>query len=181
MMKSTLLPCVVVAVIGSLTGCANTTRVSVPAVGPLAGTPQGNLGSGKGTLVIFAQAEPYNDGKALSSAQALGSIYTSAGKLVERFPNVAPSEEAPNREFSLLAGEYLVSVPTAGYGQVTVPVVVVAGQETPLHLDRIGMKNKDALPESDLARLPDGRIVGRRAYPPPPPPPKTEKAEQPKS
>jgi hypothetical protein len=41
------------------------------------------------------------------------------------------------------------------------------------------MKNKDALPESELSRLPDGRIVGRRAYPPPPPPSKTDKAEKP--
>jgi hypothetical protein len=122
MMKSTLLPWFIVAVLGLVVGCVtDTTRLSVAAVGPLAGTPQGNLGSGKGTLVVFTQAEPYNDGKAPSSVAALGSIYTASGKLVDRFPNVAPSEEAPNREFNLPAGEYVVSVPTSGYGQVTVP------------------------------------------------------------
>jgi hypothetical protein len=182
MMKSTLLPCVIAAVLGLIAGCVtDPARVSVPAVGPLAGTPPGNLSPGKGTLVLFTQAEPYNDGKAPSTLKALGSIYTPSGKLVERFPNVPITPESPAREFNLPAGEYLVSVPTPGYGQVTVPVVIVAGQQTPLHLTRLGMRNNDALPEIDLSRLPDGRIVGRRAYPPPPPPAKVEKADKPKA
>jgi len=182
MMKSMLLPLLVFAVLCLVAGCAtDPTRVSVPAVGPLAGTPPGNLSSGKGTVVIFTEAEPYDDGNAPYNRHALCSVYTEAGRLVERFPNVATNENAPPRELNLPAGQYLVSVPTPGYGQVTVPVVIVAGQQTPLHLDRAGMGNRDALPDSELSRLPDGRIVGRRAYAPAPPPAKAEAPAKPKS
>jgi hypothetical protein len=175
-------PWCIAAALCLLVGCAtDPTRVSVPAVGPLAGTPTGNLSPGKGTLVIYTQAEPYDDGKAPYNRHALCSVYTEAGKLVERFPNFALNEDAPPRELNLPAGQYLVSVPTSGYGQVTVPVVIVAGQQTPLHLDRAGMGNKEGLPETELSRLPDGRIVGRRAYPPPSPPAKTEAPSKPKS
>lgn len=168
MTKATFLPLMGVALLALVAGCATEpTRVAVPAVGPLAGTPEGNLGFGKGTLVIFTQGEPYDDGNAPYTRPALCSVYTDMGKLVERVPNTPSNEDTPARELSLPAGHYLVSVPTPGYGQVTVPAVIVPGQRTPLHLDRSGMGNKDALPESELSRLPDGRIVGRRAYPPP--------------
>lgn len=161
-------------------GCAtDSTRVSVSAVGPLNGTPPGSLGSGQGTLKIFTQNEPWNDGRSPSVA-ALCSIYSEAGKLIERFRNAATNEDAPPHEIKLAAGHYLVSVPTAGYGQVTVPVVIVVNEVTPLYLNRTGMGNKDALPESELSRLPDGRVAGRAAYPPPPPAPKEAPAEKPK-
>jgi hypothetical protein len=168
------------AFVALLAGCAtDPTRISVPAVGPVTGVPPGGPGLGDGTLKVFAQAAPYNDGQASPAIHALCSIYTKAGKLVERFPNAATNEDAPAHEFKLPAGEYLVSVPTPGYGQVTVPVVIVVNEITPLYLNRSGMGNKDALPEADLARLPDGRIAGRVAFPPPPVP-KTPSAEKPK-
>jgi hypothetical protein len=160
------------AVAALFAGCVtDSTRVSVSAVGPLNGTPPGSLGSGQGTLKVFTQNEPWNDGGA-SSVGALCSIYSEAGRLVERFRNASINEDAPPHEIKLTAGRYLVSVPTPGYGQVTVPVVIVVNEVTPLYLDRSGMGNKDALPESELSRLPDGRIAGRAAYPPPPPAPK---------
>jgi hypothetical protein len=179
MMKTNCLSCWLAAVLALTAGCAtDPTRVSVPAVGPMTGTPPGHLGSGNGTLRVFTQAAPYNDGQAPPVIHALCSIYTQAGKLVERFPNAALNLDAPPFEFSLPAGHYLVSVPTPGYGQVTVPVVIVAGALTPLYLDHSGMANKDNLPESELSRLPNTVIVGRRAYPPPPPPAKTAPAEK---
>jgi hypothetical protein len=169
MKKSILLQGLTAAIAMMLTGCATEpTRVSVPAVGPLSGTPEGSLASGTGTLKVFTEPEPYKDGRAPYNSRALCSLYTQQGKLVERFQNVAPTEEEPARDLKLEAGHYVISVPTPGYGQVTVPLVIVAGQITPLFLNRWGMSNKDNLPESDLARLPDGHIVGRRAYPPPP-------------
>jgi len=169
MKKTILLHGLTVAVAMILAGCATEpTRVSVPAVGPLSGTPEGTLASGTGTLKVFAEPEPYKDGRAPYNTSALCSLYTQQGKLVERFQNVAPTEEEPARDVKLEAGHYVISVPTPGYGQVNFPVVVVAGQITPLFLNRSGMSNKDALPESELARLPNGRIAGRRAYPPPP-------------
>jgi hypothetical protein len=182
-MRSVLRHGRVLAIVAMLAGCAtDPSRVSVPAVGPLSGTPPGGPGSGQGTLRIFTQAAPFNDGQARPAIHAFCSIYTQAGKLVERFPNAATNEDAPPYEIKLGTGEYLVSVPTPGYGQVTVPVVIVANEITPLYLNQTGMANKDALPDVDLARLPDGRIAGRAAYPPPPPEPKHNTAkEKPKS
>jgi len=173
MMKTTWISSWVAVVLVLTAGCAtDPSRVSVPAVGPMTGTPPGHLGSGNGTLRVFTQAAFYNDGQAPPAVRALCSIYTQTGKLVERFPNATTNEDASSHEFSLTAGQYVVSVPTPGYGQVTVPVVIVAGQLTPLYLNRLGMTNKDDLPESELSRLPNALIVGRRAYPPPPPPAK---------
>ena len=178
-MQTTWLSRWVVVVLALAAGCAtDPSRVSVPAVGPMTGTPPGHLGSGNGTLQVFTQASPFNDGQAPPVVRAICSIYTEDGKLVERFQNAAVNEDAPPFEFSLRAGQYLVSVPTPGYGQVTVPVVIVAGDITPLYLNRTGMMNKDDLPESELSRLPNALIVGRRAYPPPPPPAKGGAAEK---
>ena len=168
MKKSTLLHGLSIALVALMAGCATEpTRISVLAVGPLSGTPDGDLAPGEGTLKVVTEAESWSGGQN-STIRPLCSVYTQAGKLVERFPNAAVNEDAPSRELKLSAGHYFVSVPTPGYGLVTVPVVIVAGQITPLYLNRFGMSNTDGLPESELARLPDGRIAGRRAYPPPP-------------
>jgi len=170
LMKSILLHGWLAALVAAtMAGCAtDPSRVSVAAVGPLNGTPLGSLGSGQGTLRVFTQS------------QAMCSVYTQAGKLVERLPNSTTNEDVSPRELKLPAGQYLVSVPTSGYGQVTVPVVIVVNEVTPLYLNRSGMSNKDALPDAELSRLPDGRIAGRSAYPPPPPAPKVPPSEKPK-
>jgi hypothetical protein len=61
----------------------------------------------------------------------------------------------------LPAGTYRIIAQANGYGFVTVPVTVVAGHETILHLeggDR--WPNPRAFNQSNAVRLPDGEVVG---------------------
>jgi hypothetical protein len=64
---------------------------------------------------------------------------------------------------SLPSGRYSVVARASADGTVTVPVIIEAGKTTSVHLD--GSKPPDGRKgaESELVRLPDGRIVGWRA------------------
>ena len=61
-------------------------------------------------------------------------------------------------------GKYRVVASANGYGHVTIPVVIKAGQTTMLHLEGGGSwPNESAFNQTNAVRLPDGQIIGWRA------------------
>jgi hypothetical protein len=80
-------------------------------------------------------------------------VHNSAGGILQR----------PKR-VELTAGRYRIAAQANGYGVVSVPVVIVAGQDTVVHME--GSFNWARVPGFDPAeavRLPGGEIVGWKA------------------
>jgi hypothetical protein len=67
---------------------------------------------------------------------------------------------------SLESGEYKIVVRGEGTGLITVPVVIVAGEQTDVYLRRPGMPKAKQAQSDNVVRLPDGRVAGWRAQQP---------------
>lgn len=88
-------------------------------------------------------------------------IYTADGKLQQRIYNNSGTILQRPKEVELPAGTYRIVAEANGFGVVTVPVTIVAGQDTILHLeggDR--WPNPGAFNQVNAVRLPDGQVVG---------------------
>jgi hypothetical protein len=64
---------------------------------------------------------------------------------------------------NLPPGKYRVIGRGAGLGVVEVPVLIVPSEITEVYLDAAGMKRPGKRDDTAWVRLPDGRVVGRRA------------------
>jgi hypothetical protein len=122
--------------------------------------------SPKGALEVYSALDPnanfndmpylrrYTDYRILSEAgKALQAVHNNNGSLVE----------GPHK-VELPVGKYQVVARANGYGTVTIPVVILAGRITTVHLEG-GARWRDnaALLQSSPVRLPDGEIAGWRA------------------
>ena len=63
----------------------------------------------------------------------------------------------------LPAGKYSVQARANGYGLVSVPVMIQAGRNTVVHLEGGSNFGNHPANDTNMVRLPDGRIVGWRA------------------
>jgi hypothetical protein len=63
----------------------------------------------------------------------------------------------------LPAGKYTVQARANGYGLVSVPVMILAGQNTLVHLEGGANFGNHPATDTDTVRLPEGQIVGWRA------------------
>jgi hypothetical protein len=146
-----------------LSGCATNKQAQVlDRVGPASTEP----GAGKdGSLLVFSAPDtsahfntvPY---RPIYSDYA---ILTEDGKLVQNVINRDARRNSPN-PVSLPASKYRVVARANGYGNLTVPVLIVAGRLTTVHLDGPGSwAGSDSVERSNLVCLTDGQIVGYRA------------------
>lgn len=150
-----------------LAGCAGVPQgtLKLAEVGPLAAAGNRTFASGKGYLTVYSATDVWNDGGYAYYRHTPYSLYTLEGRHVQGVANhVGPSDQRP-MTVPLAPGKYSVFARSEGFGLVEVSVAIVAGRLTEVHLERSGTKSLTDLPEAECVRLPDGRVVGRRAPP----------------
>ena len=90
-------------------------------------------------------------------------ILLEDGKLLQDVSNRDARRNSPN-VIKLPAGNYSVLARANGYGDVTVPVLIVPGRLTVVHLEGPGSwLNASSVERSNLVCLTGGEIVGYRA------------------
>jgi hypothetical protein len=164
-----------------VTGCASTSKVVVAdRLGPChtALTSPGSEGS---LQVYSARVQAVTDLNALTyfwnndygnndflygTAHSDYAIYDVAGKLVKRVRNSRDIDDAVPASVSLPVGSYTIQAEAEEYPgstlTVVIPVAVVSGQLTTVHLE----PNRMPAGEMDtdrVVRLADGRVLGCRA------------------
>jgi hypothetical protein len=145
-----------------LIGCASA-PVALAPVGPNpAGAGNGTSGGG---LQVFSSLAARSEGDNPAWYQHTGyCIYDLQGKLVRRVNNtIGYYAEAPRR-VALPAGNYLVKARAGDYPRVDVPVTIVPGRTTKIHLDD-SWKPPAATPMTRLVCLPNGNPAGWRGSP----------------
>jgi len=147
-----------------LAGCVTTQNAMVlDRVGPDPSSPI-NTSSNVGNLIVYSAYDAnadfdrrdnfrpeYSDYKVLTAASELQQrVHNNSGTILQRPKLVA-----------LPPGDYRVVAQANGYGVVTVPVTIVAGKDTILHLEGGTVwPNQPQFNETNAVRLPDGNVVG---------------------
>lgn len=150
-----------------LSGCATGKGGMAPAaVGPAPARPTA-VNSTDGTLVVYsayAVNADFNRRDPYRSEYSDYEIYTTAGKLLQRVHNDSGTVLQDPVPVELPVGKYCVVARANGYGHVTIPVVIGAGQNTVLHLEgRDSWPDPAAFNQTNAVRLPDGQVIGWRA------------------
>ena len=148
-----------------LVGCASTPVVLAP-VGP---NPFGTQRiASHGELQVFSSLAGQSDLENPGSKNPFWyehtdyCIYNLQGKLVKWVANtVEYGEEGPGR-VALPAGRYLVKAHAKDYFWVEVPVAIMRGRTTKVHLDD-NWKLPASTPKGDVVSMPNGNPVGWRA------------------
>lgn len=148
-------------------GCASERNtVALDAVGPAQLSKPVPPTADQGTLIVYSAANPYPDFGARDPYRQVYSnyeIYSTDERLLKKIHNNDNTMLQRPVGVGMPAGTYTVQARANGYGLVSVPVMIQAGQSTVVHLE--GGANFGNRPASDtnMVRLPDGRIVGWRA------------------
>src|SRR5579864_4779353 len=128
------------AVLGCLlTGCA-TRPVNVSTVGPElpAGTTSSHdeLPGDRGYLCVYSDTKTRQVGdNTYYYTHTPYSVYDQSGVRVQWVRNhLGDMDQSPTR-VTLPVGHYNVVAESTSYGRVTVPIVVLGGRETDIHLD----------------------------------------------
>jgi hypothetical protein len=120
-----------------------------------------------GTLVVYSAFRRNADFNALDPNRPEYSdykIFDTDGKLLQRVHNNSGTILQDAVPVELSPGKYNVVARANGYGYVTIPVMIVAQQDTILHLEGGGFwPNESAFNQTNAVRLPDGQIVGWKA------------------
>ena len=123
-----------------------------------------NASATGGILVVYSAYEANADFNSRDHYRPEYSDYrilTADGKLQQRVHNNGGTMLQRPKWVELPPGQYRVAALANGYGLVTVPVVIEAGQNTVLHLEgNFKWPNQGAPNEANAVRLPDGQIVG---------------------
>lgn len=149
-----------------LSGCASVgSRLVLDRVGPSPGRQEDSgLHDSQGALIVYSafdvgsnsmRRRRYSDYK----------ILREDGTLLRKVVNDTYSTiRGDPTKVELPEGRYRIVANSNSYGAVTVPVLIVAGRITTLHLEGgASWPDKKALTESNPVRLPEGEIVGWRA------------------
>jgi hypothetical protein len=114
-----------------------------------------------GNLVVYSAAEvnaSFNRRDPDRQVYSDYRILNPDGTLRERVHNDSGTLLQAPQAVALPAGTYRVVAQSNGYGTVTVPVTIAAGQNTEVHLDG---DSTTANPDpASVVRLPDGEVVG---------------------
>jgi hypothetical protein len=157
-------PFTVLLAVSLFAGCASSEHgLTLATVGssPTSTTPGGS----EGYLLVYSAFQTttadfnrtpyrrqYSDYRILSSdgKDVIESVHNDTGLLIS----------GPTR-VTLPVGRYRVVARANGYGTVTVPVVIRAGQSTLVHLEgSVWWPKSSGIHDSDPVRLPKGEIVG---------------------
>lgn len=119
-----------------------------------------------GYLRVYTATRDVQSGRLPYQVHTPYWIFDDTGQQVRSVVNhVGDTDQAPML-VSLSSGRYRVLAEAAGYGRVTVPVVVTAGRLTEVYLQRGGMPSWVGVPDAELVRLPGGSAAGVRAREP---------------
>ena len=121
-------------------------------------------------LIVYTDKEAINDGGILYYPNTPYRITTPAGQKVKSVRNRVGNTDQTPATVLLEEGHYHVQAIAEGKGWVTVSVWIAPNRLTVVNLEYKGLAEAEALPEAERVRLPDGRVIGRRASPPPPKP-----------
>lgn len=146
-----------------LAGCSApppATRVVLEPIGPrLVGPSRGR----EGFLRVYSATTDEQSGQIPYKVHTPYWVYTEGGRKLRSIPNhVGVADQTP-MTIRLPPGRYQVLARADGWGLVTAPVVVAAGMLTEVHLTYAGMEVPAGVAESELVRLPTGRVAGFRA------------------
>lgn len=148
-----------------LAGCASG-GLAVDTVGPIP-APTEAANPAAGTLMVYSAYDAnadFNSRDAYRPEYSDYKICTADGKLLQYVHNDTGTILQDPASVKLPAGKYRVVARANGYGKVTVPILIEAGQTTILHLESGGAwPDKSTFNQTNAVRLPDGRIVGWRA------------------
>jgi hypothetical protein len=147
-----------------VSGCATERpQLVLDPIGPISGGPLAFLGLSKGFLQVFSATYPMNSGGIVYQPHTSYSVYSFEGKHLWGVVNHVGQDDNRPMMIEIPPGFYFVYAISDRFGQVKVPVFVVGNKTTMVYLEGVGMPHAESLPESELVRLPDGRVAGRRA------------------
>ena len=145
-------------------GCASAPpRLTLDPIGPISGGRADFLGLSKGYLQVFSATRPVDSGGIIYQPHTSYSVYSAEGKRLWGVVNHVGEDDNRPMTIQIPPGFYIVYAESDRFGQVKVPVWVVGNKTTSVYLEGAGMPHAEAVPESQLVRLPDGRVAGRRA------------------
>ena len=142
--------------------CASRQKLVLDTVGP--NPNQRGNSRVDGTLVVFSGLDVNGHFSDLPYRRFYSDykIYSNDGSLLQAIQNRAEPLGGP-KEVQLHPGNYKVKAHANGYGDITVPVKIVASRITTVHLEGGGARVKEADSSRDSVSLPDGQIVGWKA------------------
>jgi hypothetical protein len=131
-------------------------------VGPIYAGPN-VFKNAEGYLEVHSKTELNNDGGIDYYYHTSYIVCTPQGTRVRSIANHAGlTDEAPALT-RLPVGNYVVYAQAEGYGTIQVPVRIEGSRVTAIFLERAGVPLTTTLPVDEAVRLPDGRIIGRKA------------------
>ena len=125
------------------------------------------IGLSKGFLQVYSATHPVDSGGIIYQPHSSYSVYSIEGKRLWGVINHVGQDDNRPMTIQIPPGFYFVYAESDRFGQLKVPVFVVGNKTTVVYLEGAGMPHADGIPESQLVRLPDGRVAGRRAEDPP--------------
>ena len=136
----------------------------LPAIGPASGSPyHPKARAVPGELIVYTDTVASDQGRIRTVPHREYTIRDEQGGFVRRVLNHTLSSDENPEMVSLPPGKYRVTGPGAGLGVVEVPVLITPNEVTEVYIDAVGMKPQFQ-PKGDIwVRLPDRRVVGRRA------------------
>jgi hypothetical protein len=156
--------CLGLAALLLVPGCAtHASRLVLDPVGP--GIEDSGIAA-TGYLQVFTATETMSDRGFFFYPYSGYNIYRPDGAHYQFVPNHRSNLDPVPTLVSLESGEYKIVARGEGTGLITVPVLIVAGEQTDVYLRRPGMPKAKLAQSDNVVRLPDGRVAGWRAQPP---------------
>jgi hypothetical protein len=151
-----------------LAGCATDRNpLTLDPVGPAPGAAT-TPGETTGTLTVYSayQAAPdFNSRDPYRREYTDYKIFREDRTLQQEVQNTSGSILQRPQQVALAPGNYIVAAQANSYGDITVPVVIVAGQNTLVHLEGgFPWPNPRAFNATNSIRLPDDQVVGWRYF-----------------
>jgi hypothetical protein len=150
-------------------GCVsdNENKVALDTVGPAPVQTPAISPSTNGTLAVYSAFRRTSDFDIRDPYRPEYSdyrIYNADGEFLRNIHNDSGTFLQDPASVSLAPGRYRVVARANGFGFITVPILIEAGQSTVLHLEG-GDPGGDApgFSQTNAVRLPDGQIVGWRS------------------
>jgi hypothetical protein len=149
-------------ILGATIACALTSCVVVPVVSSTVG-PNPDLlprAGSYGQLEVFSDSDelPDNDDSPWYQHSDY-DIYNHQGKLLKHVFNTNGHFDESPRRITLPDGEYVVEARAKDYLRISVPVIILPGQETVVHLDD-GWTPLVETPKAKLVYTPNGYPIG---------------------
>jgi hypothetical protein len=162
-----IIPASLLVTAALVAGCVSPQhRLVLDPIGP-PDSPLAAAGS-NGTLVVFSAFDSHADFNDLPYLRHYTDykITDPGGKLAQTVRNDDHNWLEGPKRVQLPVGAYRVIARANGYGVVTVPVIIRAGQVTTVHLEGSPWwQNRTQMSQSNPVLLPGGEIAGWRADP----------------